>query len=221
MPELTLISHHLCPYVQRAVIALREKGVPFERIDVDLADKPAWFTALSPLGKTPVLKVGEAVIFESAVILEYLEETQPSPLHPRDPLRRAEHRSWMEFGSAVLNDIAGLYAATAAAAFGAKADKLSEKFSRLERRLDAGPYFDGEGFSLVDAVFGPVFRYFNVFDRVGTFGILTGKPKVAAWREALAARSSIRAAVAENYDARLWAFLSARKSHISALMAQA
>ncbi len=221
MPELTLISHHLCPYVQRAVIALREKGVPFERIDVDLANKPAWFTALSPLGKTPVLKTGGAAIFESAVILEYLEETQPLPLHPADPLRRAEHRSWVEFGSAVLNDIAGLYSAANAASFAAKADNLSEKFLRLERRISAAPYFDGKGFSLVDAVFGPVFRYFNVFDRIGAFGILAGKPKVAAWREALAARSSIRAAVAENYDARLWAFLSTRKSHISALIAKA
>ena len=40
MPKLTLISHDLCPYVQRAVIALTEKGVPFERRDVDLANKP-------------------------------------------------------------------------------------------------------------------------------------------------------------------------------------
>ena len=55
MPDLTLISHHLCPYVQRAVIALTEKGVAFERVYVDLANKPDWFKALSPLGKTPVL----------------------------------------------------------------------------------------------------------------------------------------------------------------------
>jgi glutathione S-transferase len=219
VPELTLISHHLCPYVQRAVIALQEKGVAFERIDVDLANKPAWFTALSPLGKTPVLKAGEVAIFESAVILEYLEETRPLPLHPPDPLRRAEHRSWIEFGSAVLNDIAGLYSAADAASFGAKADRLSEKFAWLERQLGASPYFDG-GFSLVDAAFGPVFRYFDVFDRIGEFDILSGKPKVATWRKALAARSSIRSAVAESYNARLWAFLSARKSHISALIAQ-
>ncbi len=219
MPGLTLISHPFCPYVQRAVIALREKAVAFERIDVDLANKPAWFTALSPLGKTPVLRAGETAIFESAVILEYLEETQPSPLHPADPLRRAEHRSWIEFGSAVLDDIAGFYSAADAASFSAKADKLSEKFCRLERRLGAGRYFDGEDFSLVDAVFGPVFRYFDVFDRIGDFGILAGKPKALAWRQALAARSSIRGAVAENYADHLWAFLSARKSHISRLMA--
>src|SRR5215468_2103592 len=109
MASLKLISHKLCPYVQRAVIALAEKGVPFERIDIDLANKPEWFLKVSPLGRTPVLLAAEHAIFESAVILEYLEETQPSPLHPCDALDRAEHRSWIEFGSAVLNDIAGLY----------------------------------------------------------------------------------------------------------------
>ena len=76
---LKLISHKLCPYVQRAVIALTEKGVAFERVDIDLAAKPDWFLKLSPLGKTPVLLVGEVPIFESAVILEYLEETQAAP----------------------------------------------------------------------------------------------------------------------------------------------
>src|SRR3954465_8029266 len=109
MPHLTLVSHHLCPYVQRAVIALTEKGVPFERVYVDLGNKPDWFKRLSPLGKTPVLRVGETAIFESAVILEYLEETLSYPLHPADPLRRAEHRSFIEFGSAILNDIAAFY----------------------------------------------------------------------------------------------------------------
>ena len=84
--RLKLISHRLCPYVQRAVIALTEKRVAFERIDIDLAHKPDWFLELSPLGKTPVLQVGEMPIFESAVILEYLEETEPRPLHPADPL---------------------------------------------------------------------------------------------------------------------------------------
>jgi glutathione S-transferase len=154
--HLRLISHHLCPYVQRAVISLTEKNVSFERIDIDLANKPDWFNAISPLGKTPVLQVGDTAIFESAVILEFLEETQPSPLHPSGPLRRAEHRSWVEFGSATLNDIAGFYAAPDAATFAAKTKVLSGKFALLERRLGNSPYFDGQHFSLVDAVFGPV-----------------------------------------------------------------
>src|SRR5258708_21466022 len=99
--RLRLISHKLCPYVQRAVIALTEKGVAFERIDIDLANKPAWFLAISPLGKTPVLQVRDTAIFESAAILEYLEETESKPLHPADPLSRAEHRSCIAFRSAV------------------------------------------------------------------------------------------------------------------------
>lgn len=218
---LTLVSHHLCPYVQRAVIALTEKKVPFERIDVDLANKPAWFLALSPLGKTPLLKVGDTPIFESAVILEYLEESQPNPLHPADPLSRAEHRAWIEFGSSLLNDIWGFYAASNAAGFAEKTEALSRKFARLEERLGAGPYFDGETFSLVDAAFGPVFRYFDVFERIGDFAILNGKPKLTAWREALSSRPSVAAAVADDYPERLWDFLERRNSHLSGLMAQA
>ena len=56
---LTLISYDLCPYVQRAAIALAEKGVPFERRTVDLANRPEWFKSLSPLGKVPLLQVVE------------------------------------------------------------------------------------------------------------------------------------------------------------------
>jgi glutathione S-transferase len=216
-PKLTLISHALCPYVQRIAIALAEKNVPFERRDVDLANKPDWFLALSPLGKTPVLMVNDRAIFESAVILEYLEDAQSPPLHPADPLRRAEHRAFIEFGSAILNDIAGLYGAADQTAFAGKAEALRTKFSRLEDRL-RGPWFDGEEFSLVDAVFGPVFRYFDAFDRVGEFGILANKPKLAAWRRALGARPSVKSAVAPQYPGLLWDFLHARKSHLSRLM---
>src|ERR1700738_722602 len=137
--HLKLISHKLCPYVQRAVIALTEKGVSFERIDIDLANKPDWFLAISPLGKTPVRQVGETAIFESAVILEYLEETQPKPLHPADALARAEHRGWIEFGSALFNDTAVFYAAADEATFNAKTLQLEQRFARLETRVAAAP----------------------------------------------------------------------------------
>jgi glutathione S-transferase len=218
---LKLISHKLCPYVQRAVIALTEKGIAFERIDIDLANKPDWFLAISPLGKTPVLQVGDVAIFESAVILEYLEETQPTPLHPADPLRRAEHRAWIEFASAVLNDIAVFYAAPNEAAFKAKASQLEQRFARLEARVAASPWFDGATFSLVDAVFGPVFRYFDVFDEIADFGILAGKPKLARWRKSLAARPSVRNAVSADYPALLRDFLDRRNSWLSGLQARA
>jgi len=215
--KLTLVSHKLCPYVQRAVIALTEKGVPFTRIDIDLSNKPDWFKAISPLGKTPVLLVGDAPIFESAVILEYLEDAQAPALHPADALARAEHRAWIEFGSAILNDIWALYTAADHAAFDAKAGALKDKFARVETRL-RGPWFDGERFSLVDAVFGPVFRYFDAFDRISDFGILSRLPKLAAWRAALAARPSVQGAVSPEYPPLLWEFYRTRGSHLSRLI---
>lgn len=217
-PKLVLISHHLCPYVQRVAIALAEKGMEFERTYIDLADKPGWFLDLSPFGKTPVLTVDGRPIFESAVILEFLEETGPKPLHPAQSLDRAEHRGWIEFGSAILNDIAGLYNAETADGFAAKAGALQAKFARIEARVSGAGVFEGEAFSLVDAVFAPVFRYFDTFDRIGDIAGLGALPKVGRWRAALAERASVRAAVTADYPDRLTAFLKRRPSQLARLL---
>ncbi|MGY3527793.1 glutathione S-transferase family protein [Bradyrhizobium sp. USDA 4452] len=225
MAALKLISHKLCPYVQRAVIALREKGVPFERIDIDLADKPDWFLKISPLGKVPVLVVTgddgrEVALFESNVICEYIEETQAgAKLHPEHALTRAEHRAWMEFGSAILGDLWGLETATDAATFESKRQAVAAKFARVEVALGAGPFFAGENFSLVDAVFAPVFRYFDLFDQLTDLAVFTHTPKLRAWRSALAQRPSVRSAVSPDYPALLHAFLVGHRAHMLKLAA--
>jgi glutathione S-transferase len=218
--QLRLVSHHLCPYVQRAVIALTEKGVAHERTYIDLSNKPDWFKAISPLGKVPVLLVdGDTPLFESAVICEYLEETAPGPrLHAEDALERARDRAWIEFASATLNDIWGFYTATDAASFEKKRADLAGKFGWLEQAIGAGPYFAGKRFGLVDAAFGPVFRYFDVFELFMDAGTFDATPKVNRWREALATRPSVKNAVTEDYGPRLAAFLSSRNSHMSRLM---
>ncbi|MEO5760460.1 MAG: glutathione S-transferase family protein [Mesorhizobium sp.] len=223
--RLILVSHHLCPYVQRAAISLAEKNVPFERIDIDLANKPDWFKAISPLGKVPLLRVQhggkETIIFESAVILEFLEETQANPLHPADPYDRARHRAWIEFGSAILNTIGRLYSASTEAAFLAESGALSAMFYRVEAEFAqtsrTGAWFAGERFSLVDAVFGPIFRYIDAFEHIDDFGTLDGKPHVQAWRKALSERPSVKGAVAADYPERLYAFLRAKPSYLSFL----
>ena len=221
---LKLISHKLCPYVQRAVIALSEKGVPFERIDIDLANKPDWFLKLSPLGKVPVLVVateqGEVALFESNVICEYIEETQGGVrLHPADALKRAEHRAWMEFGSAILGDLWGLETTTDPAVFESKRQAIAAKFARVEVALGRGPFFAGDAFSLVDAVFAPVFRYFDVFDQLTEFGIFNDLPKVRTWRAELAKRPSVRTAVGADYPQLLRAFLVRHDAHLLKLAA--
>jgi glutathione S-transferase len=210
--RLVLVSHALCPYVQRAAIVLAEKGQRFERSDVDLAHKPEWFLRVSPLGRTPVLLVDGEAIFESAVICEYLDETTLPRLHPADALQRARHRAWMEFGSQMLNGIAALYNAPDEPQLAQRVAELRQRLQTLEAALGDGPWFGGAAFGLVDAVFGPVFRYFDVIDGLGDFGLGTGLPRVAAWRGALRDRPSVRAAVAADYPLQLAAFLRGRAS---------
>lgn len=222
--SLKLISHKLCPYVQRAVIALKEKGVPFERVDIDLANKPDWFLKLSPLGKVPVLvvttNVGDVALFESNVICEYIEETQGgAKLHPADALKRAEHRAWMEFGSAILGDLWGLETTTDPAIFESKRQALSAKFARVEAASSAGRFFAGDAFSLVDAVFAPIFRYFDVFDELIDLGIFSDFPKIRAWRTELMERPSVRSAVGADYPQLLRAFLARHDAHLLKLAA--
>jgi glutathione S-transferase len=217
--KLTLISHKLCPYVQRAVIALNEKGVPFERIDIDLTNKPDWFLKISPLGKVPVLRVatdeGETTLFESNVICEYIEDTQGgAKLHPLDPLQRAQHRAWMEFGSSILSELWGLETTGDAAMFETKRLAVAAKFARVEEALGSGPFFAGQNFGLVDAVFAPIFRYFDVFDELIDLAIFDQTPKVRAWRTALAKRPSVQAAVGADYPELLRAFLVRYDAHL-------
>jgi glutathione S-transferase len=212
---LNLVSHHLCPYVQRVAIALDEKRVAFERLYIDLAAKPAWFTAMSPLGKVPLLQLGDDVLFESAAICEYLEDAYPeNPLHPATPLQRAKHRGWMEFASAVLGDVWGFETAKDESTTYRKAADLRMKFQQLEKELGSGPFFAGTAFSLVDAAFAPVFRYFDVFDAIADFGIFENLHRIRAWRTALAQRASVQAAVTSDYADRLHIFLAKHQAYL-------
>lgn len=220
MPKLELVSFVLCPYVQRAAIVLHEKGVAFTRTDIDLADKPDWFRAISPTGKVPLLRVDDShVLFESAAIAEYLDETIAPRLMPADPIARARHRAWIEFASGTLGDIAGLYGAAAEEGFAQRLAALRMRFERLEGVLDpGGPFFAGVAFSLVDAAFAPVFRYFDAIGDGPCDGLFEGLPRVARWRAALAARPSVRHAVVPDFTARLADWLAARSSYLGALL---
>lgn len=216
--SLKLISHNLCPYVQRSIITLGEKQIPHQRIYIDLGEKPDWFTEISPTGKVPLLLVDEKhVIFESAVICEFLNEITPESLHPEDPIEKAKHRAWSEFASQVLNDIAKLYNAKTSEDYSIQANELSTKFRRLQNAVTL-PYFSGQQFMMVDAAFAPVFRYFDTLDALLPQNVFHGCEKVTAWREALLKRPSVEKAVAPDYSKNLESFLIKRNSFISSLI---
>jgi glutathione S-transferase len=90
---------------------------------------------------------------------------------------------------------------------------------QLEAALGDGPFFAGARFGLVDAAFGPVFRYLDAFEGIADFGWLDGLAKLPAWRRALAARPSVRAAMREDYPQRLRAFIAGRGSALSRRLA--
>jgi glutathione S-transferase len=217
MTSPELISNHLCPYTQRAAIQLAEKGRPCGRRYIDLADKPAWLLAISPLGKVPVLTTDGHVVFETSAICEYLEERWPdTPQHPATPLARARHRAWCEFASALISEVFGFYMAPDAAALERQRDQLATRFGQLEQALHpVGPYFDGAGFHLVDAAFAPVLRLFETFDRIGDFGWWSGLTRVPAYRTALAQRPSVQQAVVADYGQRFEQYLRERGSELS------
>ena len=225
MPQsLRLISHKLCPFVQRAVIVAKEKEVPFERVDIDLSNKPDWFLEISPTGKVPVLEVTDIdgsthVLFESAVIAEYLDEIAGQPLLPREPLAKARQRAWVEVASATIGDIGKLYAASDLASFETAREALDKRLETIAAEI-AGPWFGGDRFGLVDAAFAPAFRYLDVFDwRIGR-EVVSRPDKVRAWASALAARPSVRSAVADSYAEELIDFVARKNSYLGRQLQQ-
>jgi len=219
--QFTLISHALCPYVQRAVIALEEQGITYKRIDIDLANKPAWFKKVSPLGKVPVLVVDDdTVIFESAVISEYINEVNQGHLLASEPLAKAKQRAWIEFASTTLNNIGQLYNAPDATAFGDSVSQLKQKWQTLEANLIHEAYFSGEHFSLVDAAFAPLFRYLPVLEKLSGQSFLQHFPKINKWADTLSERASVKKAVSSQYHTQLLGFIAKRDSYLGKLASQ-
>ncbi|GLR72985.1 glutathione S-transferase family protein [Agaribacter marinus] len=219
IPKLELVTFALCPYVQRSIITLEEKNIPHNRIDIDLGNKPEWFKELSPMGKVPLLIVDDRhPLFESAVICDYLDEITPGSLQIHEPLEKAYHKAWIEFGSQTLNNIAKLYNAKTKSEFNNTLSALTRRFELLESETKAEPYFNGKTFLLIDAVYSPIFRYFEVFDLHFKIDIFENLPKVQVWRTNLMQRNSVKQAVREEYPVLLTDYLVKRKSYISSLL---
>lgn len=186
-----LISFKICPFVQRSVIVLLEKGVDFDITFINPMEPPDWFKDISPLGKVPVLRVGDEVLFESAVIMEYLDEVNPPSLHPVDPLLKAKNRSWIEFASTILASLFNLVMAKEQEDHEKAREEIKSKLVMLEQQLK-GPYFNGEDFALVDIAFAPIFMRLQFLEEWHPMDLLDGLPRVSAWAEKLLARETVQ-----------------------------
>ena len=167
---MLLYEHPLSSYAQKVKIALREKGVAFdlelpETFGTGRDDGP--FATANPRAEVPVLIDGDLRLFESTVILEYIEERWPKPaLLPRDPAARAQARLTEEvcdtqyeavnwgFGEILwfrraTGELAERMRATAARQTAILQDWLAA-------RLGAADWFGGDRFGWADVAVAPI-----------------------------------------------------------------
>lgn len=205
-PEL--VSFKICPFVQRSVIVLKEKGVDFDINYINLKQPPAWFKQISPLGKVPLLKVDDTVLFESAVIMEYLDEVNPPSMHPANPLQKAKNRAWIEFASTLLMDQFAMATAKDEEGFNSKQQELINKLTQLEAVV-VGPLFNGDEFSLTDAAFAPFFMRLQLLEQRQPMGLLNNHAKLHHWSEQLLARPAVIESVVDDLPELYWGFIAA------------
>ena len=193
--DLELISTKRCPFVQRSIITLNHKGIDHRMTYVDLDDPPQWFLDISPLGQVPALRVdGDAVIFESAVINEYLDDVTPGQLHPADPLQRAINKSWIEFGGGCCSLTFQVMVAPSQKAYEEIIAQLATNLGRVEKVLGDGPFFNGDEFALIDAAYAPIFIRLDVFRDLLGMQITEDLPKIHAWQKTLLALPEVQQA---------------------------
>ena len=204
--KFRLCSFKTCPWVQRAAIVLRAKDVPYEIEYIDRDNRPAWFLAISPHAKVPVLQIDEKeALFESNAIAEYLDETASPKLHPEDPLARARNRAWTDYVTTFASAISQTAYANTEEEFLARAEKIDAPFKKLEEALakrgNAGPYFNGPRLSLVDAAYAPFLQRYTFMDRLRRLGTIEHYPLLSAWRDALLAAPAVRASTVPEIEA--------------------
>jgi glutathione S-transferase len=214
-PEL--ISFKLCPFVQRSVIILLEKGMEFDITYIDLKNPPEWFLEVSPFGKVPILRCGDTVLFESAVINEYLDETNPPSLHPPDPLVRAQNRACIEFGSHLNQEIGNILSAKVNNEFNESCNRVVKALTRVNSRMSEGPYYNGDTFSLVDAAYAPPLMRLQLLKQFYLVDLLESLPKIQKWAEVLAQRESVQRSVVPEFPQLFQNSIIARKGYISSL----
>ena len=197
-PEL--VGFKICPFAQRSAIVVKEKGIDCDITYINPKEPPDWFKKISPLGKVPLLKLDDTVLFESVVIMEYLDEVTPPSLHPADPLQKAQNRAWNEFASTLLEgQFKMVIAAQDEEGCDAAEKDLKSKLTLLEPMVQ-GEFFNGGTLALTDVAYAPFFMRLNLLEQWHPMGLLDELPKVKAWSDNLLQRTSIKASVVEGFE---------------------
>ncbi|MES9947129.1 MAG: glutathione S-transferase family protein [Candidatus Thiodiazotropha sp.] len=197
---IKLVSFLLCPYVQRSVILLEKKQIQYQIEYIDLEQPPAWFNQLSPMGKVPLMLVDGEVLFESAVILEFLDESFLPSLQPQDNLKRAQHKAWIEFGSSLLVAQHGMAMAPDMETMDERKRHLEAGLLHLLPPLEQGLFGGPAHFSLVDAAFAPLFMRLDLLAGMNPLVRIDYPGPVAEWAERLSSLPCVKGSVVEDFN---------------------
>ncbi len=215
---VTLFSARRCPYAHRTRLVLTHKGVTFAVHEIDLDNKPAFFTRDFGYGKVPVIEHAGARIWESAIINEYLNEVFPEPpLVPADPRERARARLWVDWANTRFADpFLVLLRGTSPKARAEASARFAECLAVLERDglggRAAGPYFFGPSPGLVEFSLFPWFERLTALRRVrGAALVPELSLGVARWVDAVAATpAAVACASPPDFYVERYAELAAR-----------
>jgi len=221
--KLKLVSLEICPYVQRSVITLLEKGMDYEITYLsfpELKNPPSWFTDISPFGKVPVLTVGDTSVFESSVIMEYIDEVSPPSLHPAEPLQRALNRAWMKFGEELISSLMRYAGAVDATTAKQVQQEVEKGLDRLEALLGDGPYFNGQDFCLIDAAYATFFMRMDILEGQHRVGFYDNRPKLSRWADACRSRETVKNSVPSDLPEKYLAFIANMSEHAAKTFAK-
>ena len=205
------------------MIILRAKGIEFELTHITADAKPVWFLEISPHGKVPVLLVNDEVLFESNAIAEFLDEEVKPRLHPMDPIKRARNRAWTDFTPTISKSLGAVnYAESKVAQINAM-DDAQLALAKLEDAIDkergnAGPYFNGDSLSMVDAAYAPFFMRFTLIENICETGLMKNFLKVDSWRRALVDNDIVKDSVVSDFSKVFQLNLRKRKAYAAQLL---
>ena len=213
----TIISFNICPFVQRSIINMNYKKIPYKVKYIDLANPPEWFLNISPLGKVPVLQVGDEIIFESAVINEYIDDTNAPSLFPADALKKAQERSFIELTSVVTMDFYQASMAQTKEDFISLKETFEKNLSTLLTKYQ-GPYFRGDEFSLVDTSAIPMMHRLFLMPHFNDALNLTPdlREKLTRWSDLTLAMDAVKKSVPDTFEEDMNTYLSNGNSYIHA-----
>ncbi len=205
--------------MQRALTILIEKNIKHKIQFIDLDSPPDWFFDVSPMEKVPVLLVDDKPLFESIAICEYLDEVTKGTLHPTDPFDKAQNRAWIEFANTILDSTFDLFSTNDEKRFKQLTAILDEKFDILEEDcLTGGAFFNGDKFSIIDAVYAPIFRYHAKLEQHHEFDFFDDRPQLTLWKDTLLAYDAVVKSVPETYATELDGYLRKSDSIFSSKM---